>query len=77
MSMKQELLDRIHRDFTYHPPFGDQAGRYVEIRSLARDLAEMLVRTCPASVELNLALTRLSEVVFWANAAIARNEKAE
>lgn len=70
-----DALARIRHDFTYHPPFGDQAERYSTIRNLARDLAESLLVRCPASRELSLALTKLEEAVFWANASIARNEK--
>jgi hypothetical protein len=35
-----------------------------------------LVERCPEGRELSLALSNLEEVMFWANAAIARNQKA-
>lgn len=37
--------------------------------------AVWLLGICPDSRELSTALTKLEEAVFWANAAIARNEK--
>ncbi len=37
-------------------------------------MARSLDRWCPDSRELSLAITHLEEVVFWANAAIARHE---
>lgn len=62
-------------NFTYHAPKLEQASRYEFIRSHARDFSKILNEECPASRELSLAQTKLEEVVFWANAAIARNEK--
>lgn len=60
--------------FTYHPPKEGQPRRYEEIRDIALSFAEHLVVSCPPSRELSLAITKLEEAVFWANAAIARNE---
>lgn len=65
----------VDNNFTYHAPFGDQAARYVLLRSEAKVLAVLLLAHCPESRERSLALTKLEESVFWANAAIARNEK--
>lgn len=61
--------------FTYHAPFGDQPQRYEYIRRFAGDYGLYLVEHCPDSRELSLAITKLEEVVFWANAAIARHEE--
>lgn len=60
--------------FTYHAPKGDQQARYVDIRDTAKSLAVHLLNNCPSSRERSLALTKLEESVFWANASIARNE---
>lgn len=65
--------DLIHR-FTYHAPKGDQPAKYEELRSGARLLAVTIKDLCPGSREQALAITKLEEVVFWANASIARNE---
>jgi glycyl-tRNA synthetase beta subunit len=72
---REELLERIENDFTYHAPIGTQAERYEQIRSMTRILARAVVVMCPGSRELSLALTHLEEAVFWFNAAIARNEQ--
>lgn len=64
----------IENRFTYHAPFGDQTERYQEIRDLAKKLAYMILEKTPDSREQSLALTNLEQAVFWANAAIARNE---
>ncbi len=72
-----EQLARNAANFTYHAPHGDQAARYGEVRSMLEDVAGALQRRCPPSRELSVALTKLEEVMFWANASIARNERAE
>ena len=64
----------LENRFTYHQPKGDQAERYVDIRTLARDFAKQIDAMCPDSREKSLAITHIEEAVFWANAAIARNE---
>lgn len=71
------ITERIENDFTYHPPSGDQAERYGAIRSAAKDFALFISGNTPASREQSVALTNLDQVVFWANAAIARNERTD
>lgn len=68
------VKEQIEKQFTYHPPNPDQPGRYADIRDKARELALLLVASCPPSVELDASMLRLSEVVMHANAAIARHE---
>lgn len=72
---KESLKTRAANDFTYHPPFGDQVERYAEIRAKILELAEFIIDKTPVSREQSLALTSLEQVMFNANAAIARNEK--
>jgi hypothetical protein len=69
-------MDTLELDqrFTYHAPKGNQTTRYEAIRADARDFAAHLNFACPESRELSLAITNLEQAVFWANAAIARNE---
>jgi len=69
-----EDLARVENNFTYHPPKGDQIGRYAMLRSLYRSLAVDLLSNTPKSREQSLALTALEESSMWANASIARNE---
>jgi hypothetical protein len=63
----------LKNDFTYHPPKPGQPEKYVAIREKAHELAELIQEACPESREASLALTKLDEVVMWANASIARN----
>lgn len=65
---------QIEKRFTHHPPKEGQPERYEVIREEAKRLAYLIVEKTPPSREQSLALTRLEEVVFHANAAIARNE---
>ena len=67
-------FDDLENRFTYHAPKGDQASRYESIRQVALGFAILLNRDCPDSREKSVALTKLEEVVMWANASIARNE---
>lgn len=66
--------DDVERRFTYHPPKEGQPERYVLLRDAARALALLVLEYTPASREQSLAITKLEEAVFWANAAIARRE---
>lgn len=75
---RPEDLARVRNDFVFHPPIigSDQSERYERIREMGRLMAEELLTLCPPSRELSVALTNLDQVVFWANASIARNEKS-
>lgn len=67
--------DDLKNRFTYHPPTSDEkVESYMAIRDLAFRFAGLLDNLCPDSRELSLAITKLEEVVFWANASIARHE---
>lgn len=68
-------LKMLENNFTYHPPSPGQTERYEIIRATAKDFATLIFGFCPISREKSLALIKLEEVVMWANAAIARNEK--
>ena len=72
-----EEVIRLDKDFIYHIPKYDQTVRYEAIRSRARWVARFMMESCPRCRELSLAITKLEEAVFWANAAIARNELEE
>lgn len=67
-------VDNLDNCFTYHAPKEDQQERYVELRHQAKQLAVLIKSTTPVSREQSLALTKLEEAIFWANASIARHE---
>jgi hypothetical protein len=71
---KKAEKEKLEKDFTYHAPKGDQVPRYQAIRDQAKNFAAYVLAATIPSREQSLALTKLEEAVFWANAAIARNE---
>lgn len=73
--ISKEDEQRIEHTFTYHKPIADQQERYQELRVKAKQLAYVILSNTPRSREQSIALTKLEEVIFIANAAIARNEK--
>jgi hypothetical protein len=72
--MTKPTKELIENNFTYHPPKPGQPEAYTELRARAKELAYTFVSLCPESRELSLALTNLETALFWANAAIARND---
>ena len=68
------LNSEIENRFTYHAPKENQPERYVKLRDKAKELAYAIQALTPPSREQSLAFTNLEQAVFWANAAIARNE---
>lgn len=64
--------EEINKRFTYHAPQGNQSELYEELRRKARALATFIILETPASREQSLAITKLEEAIFWANAGIAR-----
>lgn len=72
--MRPDMATQIENNFTYHPPKDSQAARHETIREAAKALAHTINALTLASREQSLALTNLEQAVFWANAAISRNE---
>lgn len=70
----EEAMKKRKNNFTYHLPKEGQSEKYENIRERSNSFAFMLNSNCPESRELSLAMTKLEEAVFWANAAIARDE---
>ena len=70
---KEELKQRNASNFKSYAMDEDQVYRATLNREYAEHYANLLVDNCPPSRELSLALTNLEQVMFWANAAIARN----
>jgi hypothetical protein len=74
------IIDRINSDFRYRPcPLGADPVTHRDreaVRSILGIAALDLVRICPGSRELNHALNKLDEAVYWAHAAIDRHSNA-
>ncbi|MBZ6258141.1 hypothetical protein KVH22_21735 [Streptomyces olivaceus] len=64
--------DLAHR-FNHHPPrTAAVAADHATVRGACAGLAATIVDHCPPGREQALALTKIEEAMFWANAAIAR-----
>jgi hypothetical protein len=64
----------VENIFTYHAPKEGQPEKYTALRGYAKVLALAVLENCPNSAERMLALRKIEEAMFWANASIARNE---
>ena len=64
----------LDNNFVYHAPKPGQNVKYENLRGMGKSCAETILRLCPPSRERSVALTQLEDSIFWANAAIARNE---
>ena len=69
--MQSADLDRI---FKYHAPKGDQSQRYEKIRAKAKELATVIVESCPDCADTTASIRSVRLAVMQANAAIAINE---
>ena len=73
--LKPMSPDDIHHRFSYHPPLSEERKRdHEKVRDLCERLAMSLAGNLPQGRELATAITKLEEVMFWANAALARAE---
>ncbi len=63
----------LENRFTYHAPTEGQPAIFQDVRHQAYLLACLIDGYCPDGREKSLAITKLEEVVFWTNAAIARS----
>lgn len=69
--LSEEELDKR---FSYHPALtGAKRDAHADIRHWCRGLAEQIDEAVPDGREKSLAFTHLEEVMFWGNAALARD----
>lgn len=67
------MADLTNR-FNYHPPSDNTVkDAHATIRQACLDAAVDIDDLCPEGREKSLAITKLEEAMFWANAAIARD----
>lgn len=62
----------IENRFAFHPADTvERQNAHFQVRRLCRELAEQLNERLPEGREKSLAVTKLEEAMFWANAAVA------
>ncbi len=71
------MSETIERNFTYHKPTEYKQQVYPKIRDKAKELAYLINDLVPDGREKSLAMTKLEEVVMWANAGVSRHKVDE
>jgi hypothetical protein len=66
-------LDDLENRIRYHRPDADAIARIAKMRLYALGWAEDILSSVPPGREQALALTKIEEALFWANAGIARD----
>lgn len=69
---EKNYTQQIERNFAKHVVTSGRAIDMDELRSACGELASFIDSKCPDGREKSVALTKLEEVMFWANSAIAR-----
>lgn len=65
--------EEMARRFEHHaPPDAERVKAHEDLRMACTILAGIVDRDVPDGREKSLALTKIEEAMFWANAAIAR-----
>jgi hypothetical protein len=64
----------IENNFAYHAPSPDKIRQHEMVRAYLGQMAQEFDMILPIGREKSLVMTKLEEAMFWANAAIARNE---
>lgn len=63
----------IENRFAFHPATnGEKRDAHTSARQNCRRLAHLLNEHLPEGREKSLAITKLEDVMFWSNAALAR-----
>jgi hypothetical protein len=68
--------DALAHRFQFHPADDENTqDAHLQVRDTLLEAADKIVQvTGPESREQSLAITKLEEAMFWANAAIARGD---
>lgn len=68
--------DDIEHRFAFHTaPTEEKRDAHTSVRQNCKALADFLNETLPEGREKSLAITKLEEVMFWGNAALARSNQ--
>lgn len=71
-------VENLAHRFNYHPPkTGTRVSQHETVRAMCLDVAQSMDETLPDGREKSLAITKIEEAMFWANAALARSPDTE
>jgi hypothetical protein len=70
--MPKDVKAQIERNFRSYPVEEERDVKMKRVRDGCKFLADIINEFAPDGREKSLALTNLEQVMFWANAAIAR-----
>lgn len=67
-------MNDLERRFLHHPPTSPGVAQTHEVLRMTFLRVAQVVQALPESRERSTALTKLEEGLFWANAAVARQQ---
>lgn len=71
---QKPTVEQLSNRFRHHPPTGEQAQRYAQIRAKILECAVFCVGQTPCSPEQTRAVNALHDAMMLFNASIACNE---
>jgi len=71
----KDVFKKLTHNFSYHKPDGLAIISHSDVREACLNLALNLEQILPDGREKAIVHTKIEEVMFWANAAIAREVK--
>ncbi len=74
MAFEKPSVAQLENRFMHHPPKGDQAERYANVRHAILQAAIACVGLTPCSPEQTRAVNTLHDAMMQFNASIACNE---
>lgn len=73
MSEHPPAIAELNHRFAYHPPRTRQrVSDHEHVRELCRQAANQMDARLPEGREKSLAITKIEEAMFWAQASLAR-----
>lgn len=69
---KEQIQATVDKIFKHHEVDRTKVCALNGVRGRTKETAKFILSVCPDSPERNIAITKLQEAMFWANASIAK-----